>query len=698
MKRRFHKKNLIGKKNVVLVAVSLVLVILTAVGVTTSWIEEVSQVEFSTNDDSQQTPVKVGSKVLKSDANMDGDQHTDPINLNDYFYKAGDMHLSPCYSDGEKFYFPIAGGTSGYREGTKDDANVNYMSATFRINSIDANTAYWFEKTSNLAYVTFKKGENASTDTALQQYLRCSVTIDGVTNVYALNSNGQFKKVTVSNNTYTVNTVTGRRMDQYTYYTESFNNSSPEGYYKNTANITNKPNQGEGIATNGTVDASKYNLNGNTLYTVNKYNNDTNAGTKIVTVKIWLEYNNYNNSAVNVASVNMNFVSSWAKTRRVYVKDATVHQKNYAQAKWLSHNGTSDNTAGLFWAVKGQESTLNWKLTRVSTTSEYYYVDIPAVYNNVPAVLSRRSGKTTWAATTEWDKWETVFPDTFHSETFTVYTTDFGTWDDAASTHHIYFVNSVFSFNDDYQVPYDYMWDHNSEHGTGINDKVVKNADWPGKLMTTEMQATANQSIPVYAFFFNSDYDRIIFNDGHLQTNKNNEYQTQDLYLTNSEMNYTFDMTTLSWFHTYPGDTYWSSKMPTYSASNTYVYSNIATDNRWRKTRFAYGGEYVNTSGDAFKDTSANNLLAKLYCKNSGDDYELKIRYNGTWYGAYKDGDQRVSIDGHDGYPKNYVLGSDDDHQKNLILKDVPKGVFRIYFNPNTKEVSFAAGEANVGH
>ena len=687
MKKMFHKKNLITKKSIVLAAVSLVLIIVLAIGATASWIEEVSQVEFSTNNESQQTPLHVGEKVLKSDANMVGNT-TESVDLNDYFYKAGDMHLSPCYSDGEKFYFPVAGTSNSFREGTKDDANVNYMSATFRINSIDANTAYWFEKTDSLNYVTFKNGDTASSNTTLQQYLRCSVTIDGATNVYALNSTGQFKKLASAAAT-SATTVTGRRMDQYTYYQEAFNQSTKLPVAATNSAYANQGDDGS-------------NLNGNTLYTVNKYDNDTSSGTKIVTVKIWLEYNgavqSHINSYVNVASVNINFVSSWAKTRRIYVKDATVHQKGYTQAKWLSHNGTADNKAGLFWAIKGQESTKNWKLTRVSTTSEYYYVDIPAVYNNVPAVLSRRSGTTTWANTTELDKWETTFPDTFHSETYTVYTTDFGTWDDAASTHHIYFVNSVFSINDDYKVPYDYMWDHNSEHGSGINDKVVKNADWPGKLMTTEMQATANQSTPVYAFFFNSDYDRIIFNDGHLQTNKNNEYQTQDLYLTSSEMNYTFDMTTLSWFHTYPGDSNWSTKMPTYSASNTYVYSNIATDNRWRKTRFAYGGEYVNTANDAFKDTSANNLLAKLYCKNSGDDYELKICYNGTLYGAYKDGDKRVSLDGHDGYLQNYTVGSDSDHQDNLILKDVPKGVFRIYFNPNTKEVSFAAGEANVGH
>ena len=689
MKKKFHKKNLISKKSVVIVAVSLILVLVTATSITTSWIEEVSQVEFSTNNESQQTPLHVGEKVLKSDANMVGDS-TESVNLNHYFYKAGDMHLSPCYSDGEKFYFPQAGSNSSFREGTKDDANVNYLSATFKINSIGANTAYWFEKTDDLAYVTFKNGDTASENITLQQYIRCSVTIDGATNVYALNSSGQFKKYASSNPYYTA--VTGRRMDQYTYYQEEFNQSTQLPV---TATNNAFANQGDGN-----------NLDGNTLYTVNKYVNSTSSGTKIVTVKLWLEYNSavqsHINSFVNVASVNLNFVSSWAKTRRVYVKDSTVHQAQRTQAKWLSHNGSSDNTAGLFWAIQGQESTLNWKLTRVSTTSVYYYVDIPAVYNNVPAVLSRRSGKTTWAGTSEWDRWETVFPDTFHSETYTVYSTDFGTWETADKVHCIYYINSQKFGTSQFTTVKDYMWDSASVYNASdINGKVVKNANWPGLTMTTKM-ASGTQNLDVYAFFYNADYDRIIFSDGVSGgANQNKEFQTQDLWLTNNQIDKTFDMATLTWFSTKPGATDWGNgsgkDLPTFSGDNTYLYGNFVTGQRWVKYRFAYGGEFGSTSDDAFNNTNLGNMLSKVYIKSAGD-YEFIVYYNGNCYKTHKDNVNLYAGNTITMRRENTTDNDNNYYDKNLYAKSLTKGVYRFYISSMSSDsinISLASGEAH---
>ena len=94
-------------KSIVLSAVSLLLVCLAAVTSTISWIEDVSQVEFNTNNESQQTPVHIGSKILKSDAVMKNNASKLQVLLADYFNKSGDMHLSPCYGDGENFYFPV---------------------------------------------------------------------------------------------------------------------------------------------------------------------------------------------------------------------------------------------------------------------------------------------------------------------------------------------------------------------------------------------------------------------------------------------------------------------------------------------------------------------------------------------------------------------------------------------------------------
>lgn len=670
------------RKNLMLIAVSLLLVVFTAVSSTISWIEDVSQVEFS-SDDGQQTPLHIGSKILYSDAVMKNMTATS-VNLNEYFNKSGDIHFSPCFSDGENFYFPVEKG-SGYRVGTKDDANVNYLSITFRVRSEGAATAYWFEKTGTTAYVTFKDGSSAAT--GLENNLRCSITVDGATNVYAVGGNTYR---TIENNA--VAAKTGRSIDEYSYYNEAFNNTNPEEYYKNTANITNKPNQGAGN-----------NLNGNTLFTVNQYDEQNKANTvKTVTLKIWLEGNADGEapvSGIDLSNINLNIVSGWEKTRRIYVKDSTIHQEERTQEKWLSHNGTNDNVAGLFWAIKDKENDLHWgPMTRVSTTSQFYYVDIPAVYNNVPAVLSRRSGKT-WDSTL-WDPWNTIFPNTFHSETFTVYSKEFGTWENADNVHCVYYVNSAFFGN-----VYDYMWDSNSVHGSGINDKVVKNADWPGLKMTTKLyKKTASQSLDTYAFFYNSDYDRIIFNDGDLVTGQNQEYQTQDLWLTDSTgtplnlVGGTFDMATLTWFHTNPTKSDWNTKMPSYSANNTYLYGNFSTNNAWKKTRFAYDGEYDGTSGNAFNNSSSTHMLCKIYCK-AGDDYEFKLCYNGNWYGAYKDGDKRVTpnsdyyIDG-TLIPNNYGLTNDTNHQENFIMKGVNAGdIIRVYLDTNEMKLYFAKGE-----
>ncbi len=706
MKKRFNIKTKFGRKSILFATVSILLMVLLTISGTSSWIEDVSQVEFKSNDDSQQTPVHIGSKVLKSDAVMKSNPTgTTEVNLEHYFNKSGDMHLSPCYGDGENFYFPVdqqsVSNSVSYRTGTKDDANVNYLSATFRIQSEGAATAYWFEKSGNdhdTPYVTFKDRDNVTatnpetgeptnygTVSGLDQYLRISVTIDGATNVYALNSNGQYNTVSGGN---TLSTVTGRRIDQYTYYTEAFNDNSPEQYYKNTANVNNKPNQGAG-----------YNLNGNTLFTVNKLDSSNANTIKTVTVKLWLEYNNSGVSAADLASVNLNFVSSHAKTRRIYVKDATVWQDNYAQPKWLSHNGSSDNTAGLFWVLK-DDSSVHYKLNRVSSSSDYYYVDVPAVYNNAAFKLSRRSS-TTWNGSSEWDKWETTFPNTFHSETYTVYSTDFATWEPASNVHVVYFTDSAF-FGSNHV--YDYMWDSASViNNNDINAKVVKNANWPGVKMNAKMKTkTASQSLDTYAFFYNADYDRIIFNDGDLVTGQNQEYQTQDLWLTDSQgnplnlVNGTFDMTTLTWFHTNPTNTStWSSRMPTYSTA--YIDGNFSTNNAWKKTRFAYGGEYVNTTGNAFKDTSANNMLCKVYIKSelsasNAGDYQFVIHYNGNTYKTWADNGHLNLYAG--GSVEMYPEGGNNN--SHVICKGLDKGVYRFYLKPianNGIQVYLVAGE-----
>lgn len=696
MKKKPGFRTVFGKKTLLLAAVSLLLVTLIAIGATSSWIEDVSQVEFSTNNDSQETPLHVGDKILKSDAAMKNS--TAIVALSDYFYASGDMHLSPCYGDGEHFYFPVEDKTTGnvtFRDGTKDDANVNYLSATFRIQSSEANTAYWFEKsgaTNDTPFISFKKGDTAVTNSNLEQFLRFSVTIDGATNVYALNNDGTYYMVD-STTAAAAAAKPGKSIEQYTYYAEDFNQSAPEGYYKNNVNVTGKPNQG--------VTA---NLNGNTLFSVNTYDDENKSTLKTVTVKIWLEYNPHNSTkGVDIAAINMNLVSSWAKERRIYVKDATLHQENYTQAKWLS-----TQNAKLYWALKNDLST-HWELQRFES-SDYYFVDIPAVYNNTPAVLFRCNGS--WAAGSQtypnssvkyWDKWDTTFPDTFHSETFTVYSTDFGTWEETKNVHAVYFTNSN-KLNGTFNDVYDYMWDSNSVHGDGINDKVVKNADWPGLKMTTKLNSVLLSNKPdTYVFYYNSDYNRIIFSDGFTETGLNREFQTQDLWLTDENgaalnlVDGTFDMATLTWFHTNPTKSDWATKMPSYSSANTYIHGNFVTGGRWVDYRFAYGGEYQQTDGNAFKDSGSTHMLCKIYIKHAGD-YEFGLYYNGDWIGAFNDGDKRVCpyenyyVDGVK-IPNEYGISHDGNHTSNFVMKTTKAGVIRIYLDTSQNKLYFADGE-----
>lgn len=470
-KVRFNKALLLG-------AVSLLLVAMMAVTSTVSWIEDVSQVEFSSTD-GQETPLHIGSKILLSDATMM--DSNDTVDLNKYFNKSGDMHLSPCFGDGQNFYFPVQNGT-GYRIGTKDDANVNYLSVTFRVISEGAATAYWFEKTGNASFVTFKKGDAGVSGTGLEQQLRCSVTVDGVTNVYAFDdgdqTNGYQKKyytVEADNGADTPTEKTGRSVEEFSYYDERF---SSDGTPDATAN--------NAFANRG---ADNKNLNGNTLFTVNKYDLNHKAETaKTVTFKLWLESRerggNADTAGIDLASLNLNIISGWAKTRRIYVADKTIDQwdaglSSYTGADWLT-----GNNATLHWAIDRNENNAHYSSQGNIGDRKKQYFEIPNVYNNTACHLYRCSSQG-WnhgndhEGVNYWVAYQTAFPNTFHSETYTVYTKNYGTWETVE--RHVEFINSChFTFQNTTQFtqPYAYMWDSSTD--TGAADKVVQNKTWPG--------------------------------------------------------------------------------------------------------------------------------------------------------------------------------------------------------------------------
>lgn len=670
MKKKPGFRTVFGKKTLLLAAVSLLLVTLTAIGATTSWIEDVSQVEFSTNNDSQETPLHVGDKILKSDAAMKNS--TAIVALSDYFYASGDMHLSPCYGDGEHFYFPVEDKTTGnvtFRDGTKDDANVNYLSATFRIQSSEANTAYWFEKsgaTNDTPFISFKKGDTAVTNSNLEQFLRFSVTIDGATNVYALNNDGTYYMVD-STTAAAAAAKTGKSIEQYTYYAEVFNQSAPEGYYKNDVNVTGKPNQGV-----------TENLNGNTLFSVNTYDDENKSTLKTVTVKIWLEYNSDNSTkGVDIASIDMNLVSSWAKKRRIYVKDATENQIGYQAAKWLTSSvnvsGTSV-TPTLRWALKDNPSK-NWLLEKIDGT-DYYFVDVPAVYNNEDVVLFRSANFTsnsynqTKYGTTNyyyWDKWETKFPDTFHSEIFTVCTNDFGTWE--VSPSKVYFLNSC-----NFETPRAYMWDVNF----GFKNGIVENAAWPGVTLTKLKEKVSGSDY--YTFYYNADYSNIIFSNG-LAHGENWEHQSEDITNVRNVQGQTFDMTSLMWYSATPGS---HSNLPAYAdSSKTYIDTSLATGHNdyWTHLNLCYGGN-PSYSGDKtkFNGTNDNNLLCRFYSKygaSGSNSLQLVLHVNGKTYKGYENHD---TLDASSNTPTLELYEENENNKKNLYITNVADhAIYSIY-------------------
>ena len=608
---------------------SLILVCMMSVTSTTSWIEEVSKVEFNSSD-GQETPLHIGNRILLSDAKMEKKNSSTAVNLNQYFNQSGDMHLSPCYSDGENFYFPIESGTNnapGYRVGTKDDANVNYLSVTFRVQSIGAATAYWFEKTGTTPYVTFKNGgSEGSNVAALNKFLRCSITVDGATNVYCIddpNTSGYQKTYTTIEDNAPTAQPNGRSVEEYSYYAEEFNS---DGTSK-TSN-SSKPNQGAGS-----------NLNGNTLFTVNKYDTDNSvATTKTVTFKLWLEAGTYEGGArisdVDLSSIHLNMVSGWEKTRRIYVVDKTIDQwdtglNDYTGANWLTNNN-----ATLHWGIKGSETTDHWnKVANIGDRKKQYF-DIPAVYNNTACYLyrcdngwNRGNGQ---SPVSYWDRYETVFPNTFHSETYAVYTKTFGTWD--GDVHYVKMLNSGGFSN-----AYAYMWDSASVYDqTNINGKVVQNANWHGiqmlKLNESVTISDNTTQIPVYGFYYNSDYDYIIFNDG--SGGNRDEYQTQDLAVrlgnTSWENKY-FDIATLTWFNSKNG-------LPSFGKN--FLHSNFVGTNRWVDTRFGWTNSNLSpvttSDGNMFNGTSGDKEICRFYIKSDGY-YEFSVTIDGTSYGANTD-------------------------------------------------------------
>lgn len=426
-----------SKKHIALSLVALILVLMLTVGITYSWIDDLKQVEIKTNQNGVDAPLKTGVdinsnvKVTSKDTTIDlgkmlepddfeytyedtdgktkshikydhaqENQNRDPNwtdinNKKGYFYESGDMHLSGCYSDGETFYFPKNNG--GYREGNKDDENVNYISFTVKVQSPDADVDFWFR---SLPVI-----KNHNTDESISQ-ARFAISADGKSHIYSASGTA---KTCNSSLTGTTNVSGVRKTAVY--------------QYGNTQNKTDE--RGE---------------NSNTLFSVKK------GDTVYLNIKIWLEGGF--DADITASDINFQLVSSWAYTRDIKIVDKTMGPSG---ASWIGNDGAKLYLT-LPSALKSLDSSVSswnsldndysfapfYELTLDSgSTDTYTAKNVPLVYNNEEMIIYRCTEKG-WNKKASsngdeavqrspynvycWNWWKSSLPNNFKdNETYTLY-------------------------------------------------------------------------------------------------------------------------------------------------------------------------------------------------------------------------------------------------------------------------------------
>lgn len=180
-KRPLHGKkteksdNFLGRvsiKTIVLSVVALIQMMLLITGTTFSWVETISSLALTGGgeiDNPVMTVANIGS----------GSGYDKALDLDAYFKKAGNVHLSTCSSaDGQNFYFPIVGDNNNYRQSTVNDRNVNYISYNLKVVNKEKNKSEDF-KFGNIPSI--KIGDKAVTDNRV----RIAITVDGATKIFS---------------------------------------------------------------------------------------------------------------------------------------------------------------------------------------------------------------------------------------------------------------------------------------------------------------------------------------------------------------------------------------------------------------------------------------------------------------------------------------------------------------------------------
>lgn len=180
-KRPLHGKkteksdNFLGRmsiKTIVLSVVALIQIMLLITGTTFSWVETISSLAL-TGGGSIDKPVMTVANIGS------GTGYDNALDLDAYFKKAGNVHLSTCSSaDGQNFYFPIVGDNNNYRQSTVNDRNVNYIGYNLKVVNKEKNKSkdFKFGKIPSI-----KIGNEAVTDNRV----RIAITVDGVTKIFS---------------------------------------------------------------------------------------------------------------------------------------------------------------------------------------------------------------------------------------------------------------------------------------------------------------------------------------------------------------------------------------------------------------------------------------------------------------------------------------------------------------------------------
>lgn len=180
-KRPLHGKNteksdnFLGRvsiKTIVLSVVALIQIMLLITGTTFSWVETISSLAL-TGGGKIDNPVKTVANIGS------GSGYDKALDLDAYFKKAGNVHLSTCSSaDGQNFFFPIVGDNNNYRQSTVNDRNVNYIGYNLKVVNKDNKKSkdFKFGKIPSI-----KIGNEVVTDNRV----RIAITVDGVTKIFS---------------------------------------------------------------------------------------------------------------------------------------------------------------------------------------------------------------------------------------------------------------------------------------------------------------------------------------------------------------------------------------------------------------------------------------------------------------------------------------------------------------------------------